>query len=399
MQSYRNPDAMLASNHANLTHTPYKFLPDTFSLDDIQPHISADKALSIKKLHALWKAGMPVYLYGSFVTQCGMLLADKKPTHANDIDAASLSVPGENIDNMMALLDKHGFKKKVFEALPYYFIPTCYSFECKDENAKIDFMVKLPNYIDTPNSILISSFTLHFVDKDPLKIHFQFDERKTQLEYYCNHSICEVTPPQLQERGVIRRILKQINNNRDLYNDKTLHFYFNNQKVETFSADDKAWKKLTDHMKHIFKKKVGSRKFLSYYNELRRMINDGTFFIPEAQLFIENFFSVLLAHQNKRNYQHLQYRAENMAKILQKFFAAHPEQSDNIYDIVNRLLNYHIYLDSHDPRIIDSIATRLNSTDQSGYQGGYTPRLFLPKAAPPLATTPTEPKSLPSQKI
>lgn len=375
----------------------YKILPDIFSLDDILPRISTDKAASIKKLYDLWKAGVPVYLYGSFVTQCGMLLTDKKPTCAKDVDAASTPIQEEQLPELCSTLDSHGFKKKNLEKTPYHFIPTFYSFEYSDGNTKIDFMLKLPNYTETPNSLLFSSFTLHFIDKEPSKICFEFDNRKTQLEYYCNNSINEVTPPQLEERGVIRRILKHINNNRVLYQEKALNFYYGHEKVENFIVNDHAWKKLTDHIKDILKKTIGRKKFFSYYNELRRTIKEGTFFIPEAQLFIENFCSVILAHTDIKNKKYLAIQTQNMVKILQNFFFKYPEKSEDFYLIVNRLLQYSPYLINKDPRIIEAITKQLNSPYQSGYKkGSHIPVLFVPKI---INNRPSESTIIPNMKI
>lgn len=393
LKSQSNP-VVCAEYSQKLQITSYKSLPEKFTLEDIRPFLTPEKIASIKKIHALWLSGIPLHLYGSFVTQCGMVLVGKKPTTARDIDAASSLIPLQNISTVFTKLTSQGFKlKNLEETPPAFYKPTFYGFECNKDNVNLDFTVRLPQYVEGPNALPLSAFTMEFVKENSPGIHFRFGKNKFQLEYYCNQSRYQIVTPHIDERGVMRRVLKQIKHNHELYKNHDLHIYFKHQKIENFTTDDKGWRLFTDLMKNDFKNKISTRKFMSYYNEMRRMIREKTFFMPEASLLIKNFCATII--ENYYETQHFikkdaEQEAKTMTLILQKYFSTRVNHPDNFYDIVMHLLSYVSHLKSNDPRMVDILLHTMNdkkihSAHQNSHsiykKHSYTPKLFAPQTA------------------
>lgn len=380
----------------------YRCLPEKFSLEDIKPILTKEKFASLKKIYDLWCDGVDLEIYGSFVVQCGMTLVGKTPTNATDIDVASTITPLKDYPKIFSQLSAHGFKEKKLQTKPL-FASGFHSYEFNDNNANIDFTVRLPDYDkSTPNALLLSEISMKFVKSASSTIYLQFDKRQFLLEHYCNHSMYPLATPHINERGVMRRILKQIKNNKHLYDHGELHMCYKRQKIEKFTKDDVVWKKITDLLKHDLKKKIGTKKFMSYFNEMSRMIKEHTFCIPEATMFIENFCAVVIEHHYKKlnlTNKNAQAEAINMTAILQNYFANHELYADKLPEIINSLLCYSNKLQCNDTNTHAELVSALEKM-QPYFNNGYNKnRLFTTKAENTTHTNPSRSIAWPSVSL
>lgn len=360
----------------------YRCLPEKFSLEDIKPILTKEKVASLKKIYDLWCDGIDLEIYGSFVVQCGMALAGKNPSAATDIDAASSITPLKDCPKLLNQLSDHGFTEKKLQTKPHPLFPkNFYSYEFNDGVANVDFTVRLPSYdFNNPNVLLLSDITMKFVKSEDSSITLKFDNRQFLLEYCCNYSIYPLGTPHVNERGVMRRILKQIKNNKHLYDHDELHMYYKQQKIEKYTKDDLAWKQITDVLKYDFKKKIGTRKFISYFNEMSRMIKEHTFCMFEATLFIENFCEVVIENYYKRHHflnKDVHTEAINMTTILQKYFADHENKADSFSDIVAYLLRQTNKLKCDDPNIHAELVLALDQLQPHFNDRDNRNRLFV----------------------
>ncbi|HSW76654.1 MAG TPA: hypothetical protein VLG50_06400, partial [Candidatus Saccharimonadales bacterium] len=372
----------------SLSTKDYRCLPEKFSLEDIKPILTKAKLASLHKIYDLWRDDIDLEIYGSFVVQCGRILVGKHPTNATDIDAASSITPLEDCAKLLKKLSTHGFTEKKLATKPNpFFSPAFYSYEFNDGTVNVDFTVRLPSYDNnTPNVLLLSDITMKFVDREASNIHLKFDNRQFILENYCNQSMYPLVTPHIDERGVIRRILKQIKNNKHLYDHDELHMCYKRQTIQQFTKDDPAWKRITDLLKHDFKKHVGTKKFMSYFNEMSRMIKEHTFCMPEATVFIENFCETILEnHYKKQKYtnNNIQTEASNMTAILQQYFKNHEQYADKFFNIINYLLYHSNKLQYNDEKMHAELLLALDKAQPDFNDRNNRNRLFAQPSRDP----------------